>query len=117
MDYLKLFLKTYKAVPSWSLLHLQEGDEASGSGLAILDKDFSKLLAGITGKQMGNSDPRNVVLIMGDHGLNYDIWKNSGVGMINTKMPLLNILVPSWFMDRYPKVREILGSIDYINRK
>eukprot|EP01028_Stygiella_incarcerata_P013191 TRINITY_DN81607_c0_g1_i1.p1 TRINITY_DN81607_c0_g1~~TRINITY_DN81607_c0_g1_i1.p1 ORF type:complete len:731 (-),score=151.15 TRINITY_DN81607_c0_g1_i1:1238-3304(-) len=114
-EYAQKFSKAYSDIPYWMWMAFTEGHEGTGEVIGLLDGDVERYLQSF--------DYENSILIMlADHGLHMGPLYAFGaeVATLENKLPFLNIFVPRWFSQKYPRIskhlqdneQKLVGSFD-----
>jgi len=102
-EYLDSFFSHYSGLPkfAWSIFY--EAHEPTMSLLPLMDEDLKVFL------ENSMEDFKRITVILSDHGPHYGPYTQKPYpGSIEHKYPLLLMLVPETFLDRYPEVETAL---------
>jgi len=88
---------------------LQEGHEGTGEVVLTLDTDLADFFM-----QLERSGELNktVLVLTSDHGSHMGpYYMSGGMGQFEQKLPMLSMVFPNWFLEKYPSFRtELLGN-------
>lgn len=105
IEYLKSFVSAYKRKRKFLFSFLSELSHEYPNLLANGDDDFLEFLKWL--KEEGHLD--NAVLIFfSDHGARIDEIRNTFIGRIEVRMPLMEIYIPKHIKSKYPAINESL---------
>lgn len=105
IDYLKQFVSAYKGKRKFLFSFLAELSHEYPNLLANGDDDFLEFVKWL--KENGHLD-NTVLIFFSDHGARIDKIRNTFVGRIEVRMPLMEIYIPSHIKSKYPSVDESL---------
>lgn len=71
----------------------------------VLDEIFHKFLSNLISK---NRLKNTLLILMSDHGVRYGSFRQTAYGWSEAKRPLLYLLFPNWFFDKYPCLKKNL---------
>lgn len=104
--YLKEFWKSHLQVGKMVMAPLQESHEASMDVISTLDPGMSSLLDWFEDTNELNN---TIILITSDHGSHMSFYYIfSETGKLEHKLPGMFFIFPSWFLQKYPSIRENL---------
>ncbi|WAR00273.1 hypothetical protein MAR_024645 [Mya arenaria] len=101
IDYLKQFLITYKNKRKMMLSFLVEFSHEYPNFLSYGDDDFLEFLKWM--KTNGHLD-NTVLVFFSDHGSRIDKIRNTFVGRIEDRMPMLHMVIPDHIKSKFPNV-------------
>lgn len=85
---------------------LQEGHEGTGEVVLTLDKDFAEYIMEL---ELSGELNKTVLVVTSDHGSHMGpYYMSGGMGEFEQKLPLLTMVFPTWFLDKYPQFRQEL---------
>lgn len=105
LDYLKQFVTAYKGKRKFMFSMLAELCHEYPNFLANGDEDFLDYLKWL--KDGGHLD-NTILIFFSDHGARIDEIRNTFVGRIEVRMPLMQIVVPDRLRSAYPTLNESL---------
>lgn len=102
-DYLEQFWNNYNHLSKFAMIMLNEGHEGTGEVIGLVDDDVHNLLS--EGYKQGKFD-NTALIFLSDHGLHMGAFYmlRTYSGRIENSLPLLDIVLPSWFLQQYPEV-------------
>ncbi|OWF43798.1 uncharacterized protein LOC110459247 [Mizuhopecten yessoensis] len=98
LEYCKRFLNAYKTKLKFGFSWMSELGHDYPDFLEIADQDFTDFLHWM--KIEGHFD-NTVLMFMSDHGSRIDDLRNTAVGRIEARMPLLTIVLPGRFKQQH----------------
>jgi len=103
LDWLSQFVEDYKDVPFFGVAAFNEAHEGTGEVIGLMDDDFAEFLERVNFN-------KTVVFLISDHGLHMSPYfaLNTYSARAENMLPMGNIVVPRWFLDNHPSVREAL---------
>lgn len=99
IDYLKQFMAAYKEKRKFAFSFLVELSHEYPNFLSYGDEDFLNFLKWL--KSEGHLD-NTLLIFFSDHGARIDQIRNTFVGRIEDRMPLLEIVLPDHIKDEHP---------------
>jgi len=102
-DYLSQFIFQYPSHPKFVVAAFNEGHEGTGEVVGLLDDDLENFLSLV---DFNNT----AVFLVSDHGLHMNImfaFREESVVKENA-LGLLSAIFPTWFLQKYPQVRNNL---------
>ncbi|OMJ87057.1 hypothetical protein SteCoe_11298 [Stentor coeruleus] len=105
-EYIKEMWKNY--TPYGKIVHVsfQEGHEGTGEVLRTLSPSMQEFFSLMENQ---NELENTVVILTSDHGSHMGPYFMSGeMGKFEQKLPLLIMMYPKWFIDKYPEFRKNL---------
>uniref|UniRef100_A0A7E4V535 Sulfatase domain-containing protein n=1 Tax=Panagrellus redivivus TaxID=6233 RepID=A0A7E4V535_PANRE len=103
LDYVKSFLDAYPNVAKFAFSWLIEVSHDYLNTAGVADKDFADFLTA-SEKHFNKS----IVVVFSDHGNRYDRIRETVVGRLESRLPLLAIRVPDWVKKTKPAYWEAL---------
>lgn len=107
IDYLKKFITAYKGKSKFLFSFLTELSHEYPNMLANGDDDFLEFVKWL--KDNGHLD-NSVLIFFSDHGARIDEIRNTFVGRIEVRMPLIHIYIPEHIKSKYPSLNDSLVS-------
>lgn len=105
IDHFKQFVATYRSYRKFSFSWLTEISHDYMNNLELADEDIFQMLHFFHREgYLKNS----VFIFMSDHGPRTDEIRNTAVGRIEERMPLLSLVVPEHIKRRYPNLEQTL---------
>ncbi|KAH3841038.1 hypothetical protein DPMN_114497 [Dreissena polymorpha] len=101
VDYLKQFLTTYKKQRKFALSYLVELGHEYQNFLAYGDDDFLNFFKWM--QSDGHLD-NTILVFFSDHGARLDEIRNTFVGRIEDRMPVMYIVIPEHIRKRHPNM-------------
>ncbi|EGC30482.1 hypothetical protein DICPUDRAFT_50727 [Dictyostelium purpureum] len=104
-DYINQYWDNYKDVGKIATATLMDAHEGTMEVIGIMDKQFQKFID----KDMRPRLNDTALFLVSDHGSHmgaYYVFSKGG--KIEVAMPLLYIVLPTWFTDKYPEVEQKL---------
>lgn len=106
LNYIKEFWGNYKDHGKIVHIPLQEGHEGTGEVILTLDSDLTAFYEEL--RATGELE-KTVLVITSDHGSHMGpYFMASAMGEFEQKLPLLFVVFPQWFLQKYPGFRENL---------
>lgn len=105
LNYTKAFLRKYKDMPKFSLTFNSRPTHDYPDDLGKLDSlylDFTKTL-----HEEGHLN-NTLLIFMGDHGSRFGKLRQSFIGMMEDRMNLMTMILPRWFLKKYPAIDQAL---------
>lgn len=104
--YLIEFWKAHNEFGKMVLAPMQEAHEASMDVISTLDPEMSDLLEWF---RQSNELNKTVIVITSDHGAHMSLYYVfSQVGQLEHKLPGMFMIFPTWFLNKYPSIRDHL---------
>ena len=101
--YLKEFWKNHEEFGKMVLAPMQESHEASMDVISTLDSDMAELLEWY--RDTGELN-KTIIIITSDHGSHMSLYYIfSEIGKLEHKMPEMFMIMPTWFLNKYPHIR------------
>ncbi|CAJ0946689.1 unnamed protein product, partial [Mesorhabditis belari] len=101
LDYIESFMKTYRdlSIPFFTLFWNVELSHEYLNTLKVADDDFSAFLT-------RNTDlwENTVVILLSDHGNRYDAIRETVVGRMESRLPIMSIRLPELLTKKHPKM-------------
>ncbi|XP_060062595.1 uncharacterized protein LOC132543145 [Ylistrum balloti] len=101
LEYLKRFLNAYKTKLKFSFSWMSELSHDYPYYLEIADQDFTDFLKWMKFEGHLNN---TVLVFLSDHGSRIDDLRNTAVGRIEARMPLLTIVLPERLKQQHPDI-------------
>ena len=108
--YIEKFIKTKKDEKFFSFFWTSTMTHEYRNFPALIDDDLSNLLIKIEDEGYLNN---TLLLVISDHGVRFDDFRETYQGMIEERQPLLYFILPKWFKQTYPEAHKNL----MINRR
>ena len=106
LEFYRRFVHAYKGKLKFGLSWFDELAHDFSSYLELADEDFLEFFKWL----FREGHLKNTMLIfMGDHGSRVGAVRNTKIGRMEFKMPLLSIVLPDSFKQRYPHIVENLN--------
>ncbi len=108
IDYFERFWSAYADLPRFGIAALIEGHEATGEVIAQVDTKVASLLANASLIDYN----RTIVFVVSDHGHHMGLWWSlrTQSAKLENAMPVLDMIVPNWLLDRHPQVARALSA-------
>lgn len=65
----------------------------------MIDKYYENFIRELYKKKLMNS---TVLVVLSDHGIRWGSLRNTYQGMVEERLPMLNVVLPKWFSEKYP---------------
>lgn len=105
LDHYRTFVSQYEGHRKFAFSWITEISHDYMNFLELLDGDLHDAIYTMNQKnQLSNS----IFILFGDHGPRTDEMRNTPIGRIEERMPLLTIYVPEHVKKKYPKLDEAL---------
>ncbi|KAN0051030.1 hypothetical protein ACTA71_006797 [Dictyostelium dimigraforme] len=104
-QYINQFWENYKDVGKILHTTFMDGHEGTNEVIQIADKGFSKFLDKDIRPKLNDT----FLILASDHGQHmsgYYMWSKGG--KIEVAMPMLYLVLPTWFLEKYPNVEKQL---------
>lgn len=105
MEFYRRFIQSYKGKLKFGISWLNELAHDFSSYLELADEDLLLFFKWL--KRDGHLD-NTMFLLVSDHGSRVGKVRNTKVGRVEFKMPLLSVILPNKFKQRYPHIAKNL---------
>ncbi|XP_061163854.1 uncharacterized protein LOC133172999 [Saccostrea echinata] len=101
MEYMTKFVNVYKSKPYFAFAFItsltHDSQELSAEADEIMSIFFHKAFE-------TNAFNNTIVFFFGDHGLRYGATRSSDIGSYEVQSPMLYIIIPRWFSEKYKTI-------------
>ncbi|XP_050416804.2 uncharacterized protein LOC126830459 [Patella vulgata] len=105
LNYTKDFLKLYHKVPYFGFNFLSRLTHDSISNTASADTPYSNMFRDIDNQGL----LKNTVLIFfSDHGMRFGEIRETYIGKLEERLPMMFLVFPKWFYKKYPQITQNL---------
>ena len=98
LNYVQKFLESYSKKAKFAFSWFLEISHDYLNTVGVADADFSEFL-----KQNKETFENAFVIVFSDHGNRYDRIRETIIGRLESRLPLLSIKVPQWFEKKFPE--------------
>jgi hypothetical protein len=106
LDYVRQYWKNYNEFGKIVHIPFQEGHEGTGEVIRTLDPDLAGFIREL--EATGELE-KTVIVLTSDHGSHMGpYFMATEMGEFEQKLPLLFMIYPKWFLDKYPEFRQNL---------
>jgi hypothetical protein len=91
-------------IPKFALLITNTGHDRNMELLQTIDMDLINFFENL--KENLN---KTITILLSDHGLHYGNYPSTPIGMLEHKLPYLNIIIPKWILKIFPDIKKSIN--------
>ncbi|KAK6172782.1 hypothetical protein SNE40_016374 [Patella caerulea] len=105
LNYTKDFLKLYHKLPYFGFNFLSRLTHDSISNTASADTPYSNMFRDIHNQGLLDN---TVLIFFSDHGMRFGEIRQTYIGKLEERLPMMLLVFPKWFYKKYPKITQNL---------